>query len=119
MIESQVDGSDYGICPRFLIVQVVVRRGQAVVIDCPFCGDVHHHGHSEGDPTVPGASLGSRLSHCVVCPMADYELIIAPTGTVEPKQRKVRYDRNGRAFLSSRRSAPLVGEGGHGMKSQP
>lgn len=91
--------------PELPVATVVCRRGQAVVVECPFCGDVHFHGHGEADPTSPGDSFGTRISHCLVGGCDMYELIIAPTGTVEPKPLRVRYDRVGRPRLVPRRIA--------------
>lgn len=82
---------------------VVIKGSQAVVVECPFCSDVHVHGHCEGDPTEPGANLGMRLSHCLVGERHCYDLVIAPAGTVIPKRLKIRYDRDGRMRLLPRK----------------
>lgn len=81
---------------------VVVKGSQAVVIRCPFCRDVHFHGRYDDDPTESGATLGMRLSHCLVGERRCYDLTIAPAGTVIPRRLRVRYDRYGRMRLVPR-----------------
>lgn len=91
--------------PIALIVVTPGKRGQAVVVACPFCGDVHHHGHMPRDPTKPGQSFGMRVSHCLVDGRGTYELVIAPAGTPVPRPLRIRYDRDGRMRLVPRKPA--------------
>ncbi len=87
---------------QFPPAQVVLKGSQAVVVDCPFCGDVHVHGRRDGDPAESGATLGMRLSHCLIGDRHCYDLVIAPAGTVIPRRLRVRYDRDGRMQLVPR-----------------
>ena len=50
------------------------RRGWVWVVDCPFCGQLHHHGGG-GTADDPRASLGPRVSHCISLPGREYLLV--------------------------------------------